>query len=119
MHGTMMPATERDRELIADLAAERARLGESQVVGIRGLAAADEARLLGDITKVLPVAIATRGSDGEDALVDAVDRGCDCDSVHGQKRSRNSHPCVCRRIMEAIMVRNRSLARQQRYLSAV
>ena len=72
MHGTMMPATERERELSADLAAERARLSESQVVGIRGLAAADEARLLGDITKVLPVAIATRGSDREDALVDAL-----------------------------------------------
>jgi hypothetical protein len=72
MHRTMMSAAEGDRELIADLAAERARLSESQVVGIRGLAAADEARLLGDITKVLPVAIATRGSDGEDALVDAL-----------------------------------------------
>ena len=72
MHQPMMDATEWDRELIADLAAERARLSESQVVGIRGLAAADEARLLGDITKVLPVAIATRGSDREDALVDAL-----------------------------------------------
>ena len=72
MHRTMMPATERDRELIADLAAERARLGKSEVVGVRGLAAAHETRLLGDIVKVLPVAIATRGSDREDALVDAL-----------------------------------------------
>src|SRR5258707_6762612 len=72
MHRTMMSAAEGDRELIADLAAERARLSESQVVGIRGLAAAHETRLLGDITKVLPVAIATRGSDREDALVDAL-----------------------------------------------
>jgi len=40
MHGTVMPPTERDRELIADLAAKRARLGKTEVVGIRGLAAA-------------------------------------------------------------------------------
>jgi hypothetical protein len=34
MHRTMMPATEWDRELIADFAAERARLRESEVMGI-------------------------------------------------------------------------------------
>src|SRR5262249_4009432 len=69
MHRTMMPATERDRELIADLAAERTGLGEPEMMGIRGLAAADEARLLGDIAKVLSVAIPTRGRDSEDALI--------------------------------------------------
>jgi hypothetical protein len=67
-----MPAAEWDRELIADLAAERARLGESKVVGIRGLAAAHETSLLGDIAKVFSVAIATRRSNREDALVDAL-----------------------------------------------
>src|SRR5260221_12090564 len=72
MHCTMMPTAEGDRELIADLAAERARLRESEVVGVRGLAAAHETRLLGDIAKVLPVAIPPRRSDGEDALVDAL-----------------------------------------------
>jgi hypothetical protein len=72
MHCTMMAATERDRELIADLAAERTWLGKSEVVGVRGLSAADEARLLGDIAQVLPVAIPPRRSDGEDALVDAL-----------------------------------------------
>src|SRR5215813_11082898 len=71
MHGTMMPATEWDRELIADLAAERTRLRESEVVRVRGLAATHETCLLGDVAKVLAVAIATRGSDREDALVDA------------------------------------------------
>jgi len=30
----MMPATEWDRELIADLAAERTRLGKSEVMGV-------------------------------------------------------------------------------------
>jgi hypothetical protein len=67
----MMPAAERDREFIADLAAERTGLSEAQVVGIRGLAAAHETCLLGDIAQVLPVAIAPRGSDRENALVDA------------------------------------------------
>src|SRR6516164_5355851 len=72
MQRTMMPATEWDRELIADLAAERARLSKSEVVGVRGLAAAHETRLLGDIAQVLPVAIAPRHRDREDALVDAL-----------------------------------------------
>src|SRR5262249_61723911 len=69
MHRPVMPATERDRELIADLAAECAGLGEAQVVGIRGLAAAHETCLLGDIAQVLPVAIAPRGCKDEHALV--------------------------------------------------
>jgi hypothetical protein len=40
MHRTMMPATEWDRELIADLTAKGTGLGEPEVVGVRGLAAA-------------------------------------------------------------------------------
>src|SRR6266851_8446173 len=72
MYCTMMAATEWDRELIADLAAERTWLGKTEVMGVRGLAAADETRLLGDIAQVLPVAIPSRRSDGEDALVDAL-----------------------------------------------
>ena len=72
MHRPMMPPTERDRELIADLAAERTGLGETEVVGIRRLAAAHQTRLLGDVAKVLPVAIAPRGRNREDALVDAL-----------------------------------------------
>src|SRR5262249_19066157 len=67
----MVPATERDCELIANLAAERTGLGETEVVTGGGLAAAHETRLLGDVAKVLPVAIATRRCDREDALVDA------------------------------------------------
>src|SRR6516165_11210748 len=72
VHRAVMPATEWDRELIADLAAERTGLGEPEVVGVRGLAAAHETRLLGGVAQVLPVAIATRGSEREDALVDAL-----------------------------------------------
>jgi hypothetical protein len=48
----------------------------------------------------------------------AVGPGCDCDGVHGQKRSRSNHRCVRRRIIEAMMIRNRSPAKQRRYLSA-
>jgi hypothetical protein len=62
MHRTMVPATEWDRELIADLAAKRTGLRESEVVGIRGLAAAQETRLLSHIAQVLPVAIAARAA---------------------------------------------------------
>ena len=71
MHRPMMPSAERDRELIADLAAERARLGKSEVVGVRGLAAADDACLLSDVAQMLAVAIPTRYSNRKDALVDA------------------------------------------------
>src|SRR5262249_39198191 len=72
MHGAMMSATEWDREFIADLAAEGTGLREPEVVGVSRLAAAHEARLLGDIPHVLPVAIATWSGDREDALVDAL-----------------------------------------------
>src|SRR5262245_59815815 len=72
MHCAVMPPTERDRELIADLAAKCARLGKSQVVRIRGLAAAEKTRLLGDVAQMLPAAIATRRRDRQDAFVDTV-----------------------------------------------
>src|SRR5262249_5727251 len=67
----MVPAAERDSDLVTDLAAQRAGLGESKMVGVRGLAAAHEARLLGDIAKVLSVAIAPRSRKGQHALIDA------------------------------------------------
>src|SRR5262245_6745567 len=72
MRRTMMPSTERDDEFIADLATERARLGKSEVVRIRGLATAQQTRLLRDVAQVRPVAIAARRGDREGALVDAV-----------------------------------------------
>ena len=71
MHESMMNATERDHELVAGLAPERPRLREAQVVRIRGLAATDEARLLGHVSQVFTVAVATRDRDCEYALVDA------------------------------------------------
>src|SRR5947209_14680925 len=67
----MVPSAERDSELVTDLATQGAGLGKSKMVRVRGLAAAHEARLLGDIAKVLPVAIAARGRNTEHALIDA------------------------------------------------
>ena len=67
----MVPSAERDSELVTYFAAQRARLSESKMVGVRGLAAAHEARLLRDIAKVLPVAIAPRRRDCQHALIDA------------------------------------------------
>jgi hypothetical protein len=72
MHRTMMPPAQWDRELIADLAAERTWLGKSEVVGVRGLATTDEAGLLGDEPKVPPVTITARFSNRQNALVDPI-----------------------------------------------
>ena len=51
----MMRATQRHGELVADLEAETAGLREPQMVRVAGLAAADEARLLGHEAQVLLV----------------------------------------------------------------
>src|SRR5262245_20702654 len=72
MRGPVMHAAERDREFIARFAAERSRLHVAQMMGIGWLAATDEARLLHDIAKVLPVAISPRDREREEALVDAL-----------------------------------------------
>ena len=45
VEGAMMGAAERDCELIADPAAQSARLHKSQVMGVATLPSADEARL--------------------------------------------------------------------------
>src|SRR5215831_9999021 len=65
-----MPAAERDGELVADLAAERAGLSEAQVMGVGWPAAANDTGLRGDKPKMLLVAVASRLGDCEDALVD-------------------------------------------------
>lgn len=72
MRGPVMHAAERDREFIARFAAQRAGLHAAQMMGIGWLAATDEAWLLHDVAKVLAVAIAPRGRNHEDALVDAL-----------------------------------------------
>jgi hypothetical protein len=44
----VMPPAQGDGELVADLAPKSAGLGKAQMVGIRGLPAADQAGALGD-----------------------------------------------------------------------
>jgi hypothetical protein len=99
MHRPVMAAAERDRELIAHLAAERTRLGKSDVVRVRGLAATDETRLLGDIAQMLPVAIAPRGGDRENALIDALSltRGGGMGADGFLLAKRRSHPRIVAR----------------------
>src|SRR5215471_8459416 len=65
MDGAVMRAAERDGEFIARFAAERPWLQVTKMMRIGLFAAADEARLFGDITKVLPVTIAPRGCKDE------------------------------------------------------
>ena len=72
MDGTVMRAAKRDGEFVAGFAAERPRLQVAKMMRIGLFAAADEARLLSDITKVLPVTIAPRCRSNEHPLVDAV-----------------------------------------------
>ena len=68
----MVHAAERDRKLVADLAAERAGLREPKMMGVCGLPPADKAGLQGDELQVRLVAIAPHFADRQHALVDAV-----------------------------------------------
>src|SRR5262249_61222024 len=72
MDRPVMRAAERDGELVARFAAERPWLQVTKMMRIGLFAAADETCLLGNVAKVLPVAIATRCSNREDTLVDAL-----------------------------------------------
>ena len=72
MDRAVMRATERNGEFIAGFAAERPRLQVAKMMWIGLFAAADETRLLANIAKVLPIAIAPRCGNGEHALIDAV-----------------------------------------------
>lgn len=66
----MVPATQRDGELIADLARQRAPLGKAQVMRFARRPATDRARLLGDEPDVLTIAHAPRLGEGKHGLVD-------------------------------------------------
>src|SRR6516162_3484296 len=70
MNLTMVSATERDRELVADFAAERRCLGKAQMMGIGGTAAADQARLLGNRFDVIAIANAPQRRQRQHGLVD-------------------------------------------------
>ena len=66
----MCPA-QRDREFITDLLPKPARLCKTQVVWVAGLAAANEAGLLCDEAKMLPVSLPLRLRQSQHAFVDA------------------------------------------------
>ena len=71
MHLAMVPSTQRDCELIADLATERPGLGKAQMMRVRRAATADKARLLGDMADMLAIANTARFSQQQCAFVDA------------------------------------------------
>ena len=71
VRGAVMHATERDRELIARFAAQRAWLDVPEMMRIRWLAAADEARLLSDEAQMLAISIAARCGERQDALINS------------------------------------------------
>jgi len=70
MDRAVMDTAEGHGEFIAGSTAERARLQVAKMMRVGWPATADEARLLGDIAKVLAVAITPWGGNGEDAFVD-------------------------------------------------
>src|SRR5262249_6735354 len=71
MNRAVMGAAQRYGEFVAGLAAERRRLHVSKVMRVRWVAAADETRLLSDVTQMIPGPVPARCSNREDALVDA------------------------------------------------
>ena len=66
----VMSPAQRDRELVADLASHRARLGEPKMVGVSGASAADQTRLRCDELEVAFIAMPTRLADRELAFLD-------------------------------------------------
>jgi hypothetical protein len=71
VYGAVMRTAERHDIFIARFSAERAWLHKSDMMGIRGLAAAQKAGLLDDETKMVFVAIAPWRRHREYALIDA------------------------------------------------
>ena len=68
----MVPSTQGDGELIADLAAERPALREAQVMGICGLATANQARLFGHMSDVVAVSHPARLRQRQHAFIDSL-----------------------------------------------
>jgi hypothetical protein len=64
MYFTVMPATQWNRELITDFAAECGALRGAQVMGIRRASTANKTRQLSDRSDVLPIANSTRYREG-------------------------------------------------------
>ncbi len=88
----VVAAAQRNGELVTRLAAKRPRLRNTQVMGIGRLAAADQARLVGDKSQMVLVADAPRLREREGAFVDTVDCiSCGrCDSGDGRMSGMRS-----------------------------
>jgi hypothetical protein len=69
MKGAVMAAAEGDYEFVADPAAQRPRLGEPQVVGIRGSPPTQKAWLRRHELQVCSIAVTARFAQGEGAFV--------------------------------------------------
>jgi hypothetical protein len=70
MNLAMVSSTQGDGELIAHLTAECTDLRNSEVVGIRWLSPANQARVVGDSLGVIPVANLPRLGQGQLAFID-------------------------------------------------
>ena len=70
MNLAVVAAAQWNREFIADLAPEGWGLGEPEMVGIARLAAANQTRLLGDVSNVVSVANSPRFGEGQGAFID-------------------------------------------------
>ena len=70
MDFSMMSSAKRDRELVADLAAERWTLREAQVMGIARSSPADEARMLCYISEMVAITKPARLRQGQSPFVD-------------------------------------------------
>jgi hypothetical protein len=75
MHLAMIPSTQGHGEFIADLSAESPALRESQIMGIAGLATANQTRLLVHMSDEIAFPNRARLRQRQHALVDAFDRG--------------------------------------------
>ena len=67
---TVVTSTQRNSEFIAHLAPKRAALRESQVMGVGGLPAANQASLLSNRFDVIPVTNPPLLRQGQRALID-------------------------------------------------
>jgi hypothetical protein len=70
MQGPVVGTAQRNCELIADTPAERARLGKTEMMSVRGLSAADQARLGRHEPEVRSIAVAARFTECEGAFID-------------------------------------------------
>jgi hypothetical protein len=75
MEDTMVDAAKGNRELVADPAAQGARLGKSQVMGVRRPASAQDARLRGYELQMRSIAVAARFAQRESTFIDMPGNG--------------------------------------------